>query len=116
MKPFGAVATPDGHLTSLRVSQNGAFMATGSNEASLMLWDLRVLDIPDLFAQPLATATHEQISTVLALGEYNSLPDPVRNGLKFLRLLLQYRFRYDIQIDEAPRIQYGEFDIILDEV
>jgi hypothetical protein len=33
-----------------------------------------------------------------------------------LRLLLQYRFRYDIQIEEAPLIQYGEFDIILDEV
>jgi WD40 repeat protein len=113
---MGKVYSPEGTLTSLRVSRQGAFMATGTNEASLVLWDLRVLDIPDLFAQPLATATHEQISTVLALGEYNSLPDPVRNGLKFLRLMLQYRFRYDIQIDEAPRIQYGEFDIILDEV
>lgn len=113
---LGQVYSPEGTLTSLRVSRQGAFMATGTNEASLVLWDLRVLDIPDLFAQPLATATHEQISTVLALGEYNSLPDPVRNGLKFLRLLLQYRFRYDIQIEEAPLIQYGEFDIILDEV
>ncbi len=115
MHLLGQVYAPDGTLTSLRVSQQGAFMATGTNEASLVLWDLRVLDIPDLFTQPLATASHDQISTVLALGEYNSLPEPVRNGLKFLRTLLQYRFRYDIQIEEAPLIQFGEFDIILDE-
>lgn len=111
----GMVYSPEGQLTSLRVSQQGAFMATGTNEASLILWDLRVQDIPDLFSQPLATATHDQVSNLLALSEYRSLPEPVRNGLKFLRLLLQYRFRYDIQVEEAPIIQYGEFDILLDE-
>lgn len=111
----GQVYQPEGTLTSLRVSHSGAFMATGTNQAALVLWDLRVLDIPDLFAQPLATASHDQVSTVLALGEYDSLPESVRNGLKFLRTLLQYRFRYDIQIEEAPLIQFGEFDIILDE-
>lgn len=111
----GMVYSPEGQLTSLRISHQGAFMATGTNEASLMLWDLRVQDIPELFSQPLATATHDQVSNLLALSEYHSLPEPVRNGLKFLRLLLQYRFRYDIQVEEAPIIQYGEFDILLDE-
>lgn len=115
MRLMGQGFAPEGTLTSLRVSQQGAFMATGTSEATLVLWDLRVLDIPELFAQPLSTASHDQISTVMALGEYQSLPEPVRNGLKFLRTLLQYRFRYDIQIEEAPLIQYGEFDIILDE-
>ncbi len=115
LRLLGQVYQPDGSLTSLRVSHSGAFMATGTNQAALVLWDLRVLDIPELFAQPLATASHDQVSTVMALGEYDSLPEPVRNGLKFLRTLLQYRFRYDIQIEEAPLIQFGEFDIILDE-
>lgn len=112
----GMVYSPEGQLTSLRVSHNGGFMATGTNEASLMLWDLRVQDIPGLFTQPLATATHDQVSNVLALSEYYSLPDGVRNGLRFMRLLLQYRFRYDIQIEEAPIIRYGEFDIIVDDL
>ena len=115
MNQLGAVHSPGGQITSLHVSRNGGFMATGTNEASLRLWDLRVLDIPDLFSQPLATATHEQISTILALGSYGTLPQPVRDSLKFMRLLLQYRFRFDIQIEEAPIIQYGEFDILLDE-
>lgn len=116
MNLLGTVHSPGGMLTSLHVSRSGNFMATGTNEASIRLWDLRVLDIPDLFSQPLATATHDQVSTVLALGEYETLPPAVRNSLKFMRLLLQYRFRFDIQIEEAPIIQFGEFDIMLDEV
>lgn len=116
MKLLGMVYAPEGALTSLRVSPSGAFMATGTSEASLVLWDLRVLDIPKLFTQPLASATHDQVSTVLALSEYHSLPEPVRNGLRFLRLLLQYRFRFDIHIEEPEMIRFGDFDIILDEV
>jgi hypothetical protein len=115
MAHAGSVYAPEGQLTSLRISRNGAFMATGASDASLMLWDLRVLDIPRLFTQPLATATHDQITTVMALSEYHSLPDPIRNGLRILRLLLQYRFRFDIHLEEGPAIQFGEFDILLEE-
>jgi len=104
-----------GQMTSLHISANGSFMATGTNDAFLRLWDMRVLDIPDLFSKPLANATHDQIDAIIALGEYITLPEPVRNGLKFLRLLLQYRFRFDIHIEEVPSIQFGEFDIIVDE-
>lgn len=112
----GMVYAPEGQLTSLRISQHGAFMATGTSESSMVLWDLRVLDIPSLFTQPLATAAHDQITTVMALSAYNSLPEPVRNGLRFLRVLLQYRFRYDVQIEEAPIIQFGDFDILLEDI
>jgi len=115
LSPIGTAYAPEGQLTSLRVSQDGAFMATGTNQASLVLWDLRGLDIPDLFSLPLAKATHDQVSNTLALSEYHSLPDPIRNGLRFLRTLLQYRFRFDIHIEEAHTIRYGEFDIILEE-
>ncbi len=116
MEQRGTVMLEEGQLTSLRVSHQGAFMATGANDASLVLWDLRALDIPDMFSRPLATATHEQVANTLALSEYNtSLPESVRNGLKFLRILLQYRFRFDIHLEEAPSIRFGEYDIILDE-
>jgi WD40 repeat protein len=111
----GMARETGGKLTSLHVSRSGSFMATGTSESSLRLWDLRTLDIPALFAQPLATATHDQISTVLALGEYETLPEPVRTALQFMRLLLQYRFRYDIQIEDAHTIRFGDFDILLEE-
>ena len=114
LTPLGTLHEPDGRLTSLHIAPNGHFMATGTSEASLRLWDLRVLDIPNLFAQPLASTSHHQFEDILALADYVILPEPVRNGLKFLRLLLQYRFRFDIHIEEIPGIQYGEFDIILD--
>lgn len=113
MNALGTLHSPGGTLTSLHIARGGDFMATGANDASLRLWDLRTLDIPALFAQPLATASHNQIATILALGEYETLPQPVRNGLQFMRLLLQYRFRFDILVEEAATIQFGEFDILL---
>jgi WD40 repeat protein len=117
MEQRGTVSMPEEQLTSLRVSHQGSFMATGANDASLVLWDLRVLDIPAMFSRPLATATHDQVANTLALNEYrSSLPESVLNGLKILRILLQYRFRFDIHLEEAPIIRYGEFDIILDEL
>jgi WD40 repeat protein len=102
MTGIGTLYSPGGALTSLHIARTGEFMATGANDASLRLWDLRTLDIPALFAQPLATASHHQIATILALSEYETLPQPVRNALQFMRLLLQYRFRFDIHIEEAP--------------
>lgn len=111
----GTVYSPEGRLTSLQTSPKAAFMATGTNEASLVLWDMRVQDIPALFTLPLASANHEQISNALALCEYRSLNDPIRNALRLIKVLLQHRFRFDIHIDEAPGIRYGEFDIILEE-
>jgi hypothetical protein len=115
MSGIGTLYSPGGALTSLHIARTGEFMATGANDASLRLWDLRTLDIPVLFAQPLATATHNQIATILALSEYETLPQAVRTALQFMRSLLQYRYRFDIHIEEAPIIQFGEFDIILGE-
>ena len=114
-KLLSTVYAPEGQLTSLRISDSGDFMATGTSQAAMVLWDLRVLDIPSLFSQPLATATHDQVTTVLALSAYQQLPEAVRNGLTFLRLLLQYRFRFDVHLEEAPAIQFGEFDILIED-
>ncbi len=112
---LGVVKTETTPLTSLHISQNGDFMATGAQEGSLRLWDLRLLDIPDLITQPLALATHDQVSTVFALSGYKALPEDIQNTLQFMRVLLQYRFRFDIQIEEAPTLQVGEFDILLED-
>ena len=35
----------------------------------------------------------------------------VRQSLTFIQRVLQYRFRFDIEIDEVPAIKVGEFDI-----
>jgi WD40 repeat protein/HEAT repeat protein len=114
LQAMGTLVTPADQLTSLQISPDSAMMATGSNESTLVLWDLRVLDIPTLFSQPLASILPKQMAAVNALVENASLPGAVHNALVFLQNLLQFRFRYDIQVADLPLIQAGEFDIIVE--
>jgi WD40 repeat protein len=106
-------------LTSLDLSGDGAFFAVGTNQAELTLWDLRVLKLPDLMQAPLGKITAGQFAEILSflepsLIETTQLPTPVRNTLKLLRTLLQYRYRYDINVEELPVLRAGEFDILIE--
>jgi hypothetical protein len=109
--PIGSLQIGGERLTSLRVSPDGSFMAIGDSDASMSLWDLRALDVPALFARPLACAAPAQMAAVSALAESANLDARAQQALKFLELLLRHRFRYDIEVDEVPVIQAGEFDI-----
>lgn len=98
-------------LTALRVSPDGAFMALGDSDAAMSLWDLRVLDVPLMFARPLARAVPVDLAAVEATIADQEIAPQMRRSLRFLASLLRHRFRYDIEIDEVPVIQAGEFDI-----
>lgn len=113
-KLAGSVHATGGRLTSLHLSDDGAFMATGSNESTLTLWDLRVQDIPALFSTPIVRAVPAQMAALNALLSYQNLPAPVTAALEFMHAVLQYRFRFDIQVEEIRAIQAGKFDVLLD--
>jgi WD40 repeat protein len=101
-------------LTSLHISPDGCFMAVGTTASTVQLWDLRVLALPRLFDLPLANAVHEHLGAVTSLLHSSALPAHIRPTLELLACLLRRRFRFDIQLDELPQIQPGEFDILLD--
>jgi len=107
--------SPIGRITSLHISPDGAFMATGSDEASLMLWDLRTYDIPEIFRKPLAGVRPGNLPGIMSLAQSKNLSPSVQNALKFLQILLEQRFRYDIQLSEIAQIQPGDYDIIIEE-
>lgn len=111
---LGSVETPGGNFTALHVSPDGVFMSTGDSDASMSLWDLRVLDIPLLFTRPLAKALPDHLVTINELAVNSKLDPRVRQSLTFIQRVLQYRFRFDIEIAEIPRIKVGEFDIEID--
>jgi hypothetical protein len=90
-------------------------MAVGDSDASMSLWDLRVLDVPALFTRPFAQAWPAHLPAVVALTDDASLPPRVGEALRFIECVLRHRFRYDIEIDELPEIQMGEFDIEIGE-
>jgi len=116
LQPAGSIHASDGgRLTSLHSSPDGAFLATGSNQSSLALWDLRVQDIPALFNTPAGSIVPSQMALINTLAGYTeSLPEPVINTLRYLQTLLQHRFRYDIEVSDVATIQVGEFDVFID--
>jgi len=97
--------------TALYASPDGAFLATGHHDNSLTLWDIRVLDVPRLFAIPLATASPDQLIAIQELAVHAEIPSRVQRSLLFMQRILQYRFRFDIEIGDLPSIKVGEFDI-----
>jgi hypothetical protein len=77
----------------------------------MSLWDLRVLEVPALLARPFAAALPTHLAAVRAVLDAGSLPAGVGQALQFVQCVLQYRFRYDIEVDDVPGIRAGEFDI-----
>ena len=108
---IGSVQVPGKRLTSVHVSPDGSFMAIGDSDASMSLWDLRVLDLPMLFTLPFAQATPSHLAAVSALTGKMNLDTRVRHALQFMECVLRHRFRFDIEIGVVPTIKVGEFDI-----
>ncbi len=114
-KERSRILAPLPNLTSLEISPKGEFMATGSSDNAFTLWDLRTQGLPSMLELPLADYQPEHLAVVESLVQVKSLPEPMRNTLRILEMLLQYRYRFDIQIGEISHIQPGEFDILVDE-
>jgi len=107
----GSVQVLDGPLTSLHISPDESFMAVGSSEAVLSLWDIRGLAMPGVLLQPFARSTVAVVPVLDDLIADGNLPPPARLALQFAACVLRRRFRYDIEIGELPMIMMGEFDI-----
>ena len=114
---LGKLGRPGDQITSLHISADEQFMAIGHADSTVSLWDLRVLDLPSMLEQPFDLATpnqlaalwgllqNEQIATIEEMGK------AVHNALVFSSLVLQHRFRFDIEIDAVPEIKLGDFEI-----
>jgi len=102
-------------LTSLHVSPDGSFMAVGDSDASFSLWDLRSLDLPRLFQEPLARLSLNDLPKIAPFAESERIDPSVRRGLLYMRCAIRHRFRYDVEIEaQIQLIRPGEFDIEID--
>jgi len=107
----GKIQTPGRQLTSLHISADESFMAIGDLDASISLWDLRVLDVPLLFSMPFIQSTPNHLAAVNVLLQNGSLPVPVLQSLRFVERILRHRFRYEIEIEQLATIKIGEYEI-----
>ncbi len=86
--PIDSVKVAGEQLTSLDVSPDGTFMAIGDSDASMSLWELRVLDVPMLFTRPFAQAQPVHLVGVGTLAQSANLPPRVQHALQFYRTCL----------------------------
>jgi WD40 repeat protein len=107
---------PIPEMTSLQISPDGAFMVTGHAQSVFLLWDLRVIEIPNLINTALSKIPPAQLSLISSLNSGPGLPKSYQQLLSILEILIRCRYPYDIQISEMPCIQEGEFDILIDQL
>lgn len=112
--PVQKIPSAAGRITSMHISSDGSFLATGSADSQMVLWDLRTLDLPVVLSKPIAAMPLNVLPGIQALAEGNHLPDPIITALKILATLLQRKFQYDIQVSEPSQIQAGQFDILVE--
>jgi WD40 repeat protein len=111
---IGQVQAPGERLTSLTFSPDGYFMAVGDSNASFSLWDLRVLELRQLFVRPLAQGRAVHMAALAALQDSGpTLSSALQASLSFIEIILRHRMRHDVELDEAISIQAGNFDIEL---
>jgi hypothetical protein len=111
---IGEVEVPLGQVTSLRISPDESFMAVGNSQASLSLWDLRALDVLALLERPFGQARPASLSILNLMVDNQNLQPHARLVLRFIACVLRHRFQFDIEIEDAPTIMMGEFDIEID--
>lgn len=108
---LGRLAHADKKFTALYASPDGAFFATGNQDDSMTLWDMRALDAPRLFTLPFAKTTPDQLAALQQFAGDSALPAAVRGALRFMQAVMRHRFRFAIEIGDIPDIKVGEFDI-----
>jgi WD40 repeat protein len=110
-KMLGKIRTNGKQLTSLHISPDGSFMALGDSDASVSLWDLRCLDIPDMLKNPLIDSSPNHLAALRSVIENKSINQGIRNTLIYLERILRHRFRFDVEISSVTEIKSGEYDI-----
>jgi WD40 repeat protein len=108
------VVVPSGRITSLHLSPDESLMAVGHSEETFSLWDLRGLQTYVVLGRPLGLAQASALPAIDAVAGFSDLPIEARLAIQYVEAILQYRFRYDIELGAAPTIMAGEFDIEID--
>ncbi len=111
----GKVASPiPSPLTSMHLSPDQRFLATGHRDDSLVLWDLRAHDLPELLDRPLASGSPQTAQMAASLAALEGVPETICAALQYMETALHHRFQYDVQVSEILSIQPGQFDIVVE--
>lgn len=105
-RPWGTLEERPGPVTCLATDPESRVLVSGSHDSTITLWNFQ----SGIFRRP---TSREDMERVTSLSQ-TSIDPGERNWLSFLLAQMQWRWRFDIEIDLGPaKIQVGEFDIEL---
>jgi WD40 repeat protein len=102
---------PQRSITSLAYSPAQKLISTGTDEHQTILWDIRPMDCPAIISKKLNEVSTEDWATLKFVAQRGKIDLQYWHLLQYLILILEDRYRYDIEIGEGNIIQPGEFDI-----
>ena len=108
-----ASSTTD-RLTSLVISPDERYLATGTTNGNMILWDLAPLDLPEIYRKPLMHCSVQMLQELTDLSRVGQLSSEIRLVVEFLLLQLRRCFQYDIEMEEFQGIAPGTYDILVE--
>ncbi len=109
------LTSPVEKITALFTSPDGKFFASG-HENKITLWDTRIQHLPEMINTPLSDLQPASLSLVNESLQNNNLPEDLSTALQWIKIYLEHRFAYDIELAEMDHIQPGEFDILIEDI
>jgi WD40 repeat protein len=95
-------------VTALLFGADGRFLVSGSGDRTICLWKS---ELDRLRRVPLGQTTADDLEWTEQALFNSKLSEAERAWLEFLRGMMQWRRRFDIQLEESPRMAIGDFDI-----
>lgn len=105
----------DSYLTLLKAAPSKKYLALVDTTGQISIHDLGLLPLQHLFKRSLAGMTAIHFAAIKLLREsYPDLCTPeLISILRYVEKIISFRLRYEIEVEEIPTLQAGEFDIEL---
>ncbi len=109
-KAWLKIAAHQSAVTGLVFSQDGQLMITSGNDRMIQLWMLEDLLLVRL---PIEQINLNRLNQGTPVQDKGLIADTNRQWREYTKTLVQWKGRFDIELEEPQRISVGEFDIEL---
>jgi WD40 repeat protein len=105
-----------GKLTAIKFTTDKKQLLTGDSGGNVRLWNFRPVDLRRFFSENLASRRGTDLDFLANFERnYPDLPTSLAVALQYIRLILEHRSRFEIELDDFVAIEASDFDIELAE-